>query len=212
MLAAATGMSSQVANTRSGAAPSSLSITSAASDGAIGAASACSAARACCASSGSPSAMKLTIWPTFISTPFICPSSLATSAAVRMANWASSSARRSAGVIIRLARVVAKRPALRAVSFHIRRVRQLVTAVILRRSRAAAAAPAPTPPVTITARLVRFIRSGRSVGSRPTGGRVGFEQLVADRLAGDLIGPVGAVLEPFESVLDSGQVLGELVE
>ncbi len=104
-----------------GRAPSSVSITDAASVGDIGAASACRAASACCASSGRPSAMKLTIWPTFISTPFICPSSLATSAAVRMANWASSSARRSAGVMIRFARVVAKRPALRAVSLHIRR-------------------------------------------------------------------------------------------
>ena len=71
MLAAATGMSSQEAKTRSGDAPSSLSITEAASVGAIGAASACSAARACWASSGRPSAMKLTIWPTFINTPFI---------------------------------------------------------------------------------------------------------------------------------------------
>ena len=156
--------------------------------------------------------MKLTIWPTFISTPFICPSSLATSAAVRMANWASSSARRSAGVIIRLARVVAKRPALRAVSFHIRRVRQLVTAATLRRSSAAAAAPAPTPPVTIAATRVGFIRSGRRRGAARRAVGSAVEQLVADRLAGHLIGPVAAVLEPFEGPLDSGQVLGELVE
>ena len=60
---------------------------SAASVGAIGAASACSAASAAWASSGRPSAMKLTSWPSFISTPFISPSSLATSSAVRMANW-----------------------------------------------------------------------------------------------------------------------------
>ena len=98
MLAAATGRSSHEAKTRSGASPSSWRTTSAASDGAIGAASACSADSAAWASSGRASTMKLTSWPTFIRTPFISPSSLATSSAVRMANWRSSSARRSAGV------------------------------------------------------------------------------------------------------------------
>ena len=101
--------------------------TSAASVGAIGAASACSAASAAWASSGRPSAMKLTSWPTFISTPFISPSSLATSSAVRMANCSSSSARRSAGVTSWRALVPAKRVALRAVSLHIRRDRHDIT-------------------------------------------------------------------------------------
>ena len=116
MLAAATGRSSQRRKICSGVPPSSASTTSAASVGDIGAASACSTASACWASSGSPSAMKLTSWPTFISTPFISPSSLATSSAVRMANCVSSSARRSAGVTMRRARLPAKRVALRAVS------------------------------------------------------------------------------------------------
>ena len=89
--------------------------------------------------------MKLTSWPTFISTPFISPSSLATSSAVRMANCWSSSARRSAGVTIRRARVPAKRPALRAVSLHIRRDRQDIDVAELA-PHAATSAPSPTPP------------------------------------------------------------------
>ena len=71
--------------------------TWAASVGAIEAAFDCSADSACWASSGSASTMKLMSWPTFISTPFISPSSAATSSAVRTANCRSSSARRSAG-------------------------------------------------------------------------------------------------------------------
>ncbi len=38
--------------------------------------------------------MKLSSWPNFISAPFICPSSRATSSLVRMANSLSSSSRR----------------------------------------------------------------------------------------------------------------------
>ena len=61
--------------------------------------------------------MKLTSWPAFISTPFISPSSLATSSAVRIANRASSSARRSAGDPTPRTRDTAYRVALRADSF-----------------------------------------------------------------------------------------------
>ena len=100
MLADATGRSSQTWNTRSGSSPSSSRTTSAARLGAIGAASAWSDASAAWASSGRASTMKLTSWPTFISTPFISPSSLATSSAVRIANCSSRAARRSAGVTI----------------------------------------------------------------------------------------------------------------
>ena len=210
MLAAATGMSSHVANTRSGAAPNSLSITAAASVGAIGAASACNAASACCASSGRPSAMKLTIWPTFIITPFICPSSLATSAAVRMANWASSSARRSAGVISRLARVVAKRPALRAVSFHTRRDRHDIAAL----------RPAAEHDGGGTGADPAGHDGGDAGRPHPRSGRRGDaarrrvlrEQLVGQRFAGDLVRPVRAVLEPLQRAVDAGEVIGELVE
>ena len=79
--------------------------------------------------------MKLTSWPTFISTPFISPSSLATSSAVRMANCVSSSARRSAGVTTRRARLPAKRVPLRAVILHIRRERHDITFEALRARR-----------------------------------------------------------------------------
>ena len=152
MLAAATGRSSQRRNTRSGSSPSSVRTTSAASDGAIGAALACSAASAAWASSGRPSAMKLTSWPTFIRTPFISPSSLATSSAVRMANCWSSSARRSAGVTSWRALVPAKRVALRAVRRHIRRDRHDISRLALRPA-ATATAPSPIPPAaTATAR------------------------------------------------------------
>ncbi len=60
MLAAATGRSSQRRKISSGGPPSSASTTDAASEGAIGAASDCRTASACWASSGNPSAMKLT--------------------------------------------------------------------------------------------------------------------------------------------------------
>ena len=68
---------------------------SAARLGAIGGASACSVASARWASSGSPSRMKPSSCPIFISAPFIWPSSRAASSAVRMTKRASSSARRS---------------------------------------------------------------------------------------------------------------------
>ena len=67
--------------------PAELSVsTRSASSGAIGGASACSVASASCASSGRASTMKETSWPTFMATPFIWPSSWATSAAVRITN------------------------------------------------------------------------------------------------------------------------------
>ena len=150
MLAAATGRSSQRRKICSGGAPSSASTTEAASVGAIGAALACRAASACWASSGNPSAMKLTSWPTFISTPFISPSSLATSSAVRMANWVSSSARRSAGVTTRRTRLAAKRVPLRAVIDHIRRERHDIT-FDAREPTAATSAPRPMPPAATAA-------------------------------------------------------------
>ena len=61
--------------------------------------------------------MKLTSWPAFISTPFISPSSLATSSAVRIANCSSSSARRSAGEPTPRTFDTANRAELRADSF-----------------------------------------------------------------------------------------------
>ena len=103
--AAATGIGSQRRRTRSaGSAPSSTRTTSAASDGAIGGASACSWASAAWASGGRPSPTNDSIWPSFMTAPFICPSSRAASSAERMAKPSSSSARR-AGVGPHLARL-----------------------------------------------------------------------------------------------------------
>ena len=73
----------------------STATTSAASDGAMGGASACRVDKAARASSGSPSASTLAICPAFMMTPRIWPTSRATSCAVRTANCSSRRARRS---------------------------------------------------------------------------------------------------------------------
>ena len=87
--------------------------------------------------------MKLMSWPAFISTPFISPSSLATSSAVRMANCSSSSARRSSGLPKPRTFDTANRVELRAESFQIvaEREKRLVSGDDFARC-AAAASPA----------------------------------------------------------------------
>ena len=157
MLAAATGRSSQRRNTRSGVA-AELALDDARRRASVPSARRrpAATASACWASSGRPSAMKLTSWPTFISTPFISPSSLATSSAVRMANWVSSSARRSAGVTMRRARVPAKRVgvARRHPPHPPRAPRQHFSTTL--RPAAATSAPSPSPPAATATARPRF--------------------------------------------------------
>ena len=109
---------------RSGSSPSSCRTTSAARLGAIGGASACSVASARCASSGSPSRMKLSSCPIFMSAPFIWPSSRAASSAVRMAKRASSSARRSSDAPARRTWLAVQSAPRRALSRHTRADRE----------------------------------------------------------------------------------------
>jgi hypothetical protein len=85
MLAAATGRSVPARKTARWSAELGVDDDGARASG-HRAASAWSAASAALGLVRRLSAMKLTSWPTFISTPFISPSSLATSSAVRIAN------------------------------------------------------------------------------------------------------------------------------
>ena len=179
----------------------------AASDGAIGAASACSGGQRGLGLVGQPPAMKLTSWPTFISTPFISPSSLATSSAVRMANCSSSSARRSAGVTSWRALVPAKRPALRAVIFHIRRERQDMVAPSLRP--AAAATSQTRAPRRQRRRPAPASRRRRPGSARRRACR---QEVVGQALAAHLVGPVRAVVEAGQRRFHAGEVAGDGVE
>ena len=152
--------------------------------------------------------MKLTNWPTFISTPFMSPSSRATSSAVRMANCSSSSARRSAGVATLRTVVVAYRVALRAVSFHTRAVRETDVARRLDqgrdgRSDSHAAGGERDERRRLTARAV--------VAGRP-GHRAVGKHVVVERTARDLVDPVAAVVETHQRHLDIAQVTVDGVE
>ncbi len=89
-------------------APSSSRTTPSASVGDIGGALAWSCASASRASSGRPSTTNDSICPSFMTAPFMWPSSRATSSAERTAKRSSSSARRSRCVTMRRRRVTAR--------------------------------------------------------------------------------------------------------
>ena len=94
--AEASGTGSHSAKAISGGAPSSRSMTPAASSADIGGAFCCRSARAARAWSGSPTSRYDAIWPSFMKAPFMPPSASATCSAVRSSNAWSSSAWRSA--------------------------------------------------------------------------------------------------------------------
>ncbi len=208
---------------RSGSSPSSCRTTSAARLGAIGGASDCSVASACWASSGSASMMKLSSWPIFISAPFIWPSSRATSSAVRMTKPASSSARRSSDA--------PTRRTWWAVQSAPRAARSGATpGPTARRGRGGGDRwrrwPRPPPRRRMprrppnrgpapggSPRARRAPRRYRCRGRRgplrwrpPLGDGIGREQVVGQRFARHLVGPVGARIEAIESDLHVGQV------
>ncbi len=165
-----------------------------------------------------PRRWKLIIWPAFISTPFISPSSLATSSAVRIANWASSSARRSAGDPIprtrdnRVAGGIAGRqfpdPRRAAETVGDRRG----TGGLARLGSCSAECGRKRHQcghrddlcLLHTDQLMSRSTFG---GSRcAAGDRVDRQRLVGDRLAGCLVGPVGAGVETLQGCFDPGQV------
>ena len=89
--AAAIGSGSHCAKTCSGGRPSSSVIIPAASSGLIGGTLSCRRLSVLRTAGLSPSSMKLAIWPSFISTPFISPSVSVTSSAVCRARSCRSS-------------------------------------------------------------------------------------------------------------------------
>ena len=120
MDADASGAGSHSRKMSSGWAPSSRSMTPAASSADMGGASCCRPARASRAWSGRPTSRYEAICPSFMKAPFMPPRASATCSAVRSSNCWSSSAWRSAEANTRRARWTAKpapaRPPRRASS------------------------------------------------------------------------------------------------
>ena len=188
------------------AAPSSSVTTRPASSGAIGGASACSVASACWASSGSASMMKLSSWPNFISAPFICP---ARGRRPPPCGWRTARRARR-----RVALVVAPRDQrpTDAASVSAAVAHAVARRAAAERSRVPDRGRRDGAPRRDERRLGRRHRAQVSdVGVRRATRarrrrRVGSEQLVGQRLAGDLVGPVGAGVEPGQRDLDVGEI------
>ena len=181
--AAATGMGSQSAKSWRGCRPSSSSTTDSARLGAIGGTSAWRVARISRTSSGRPGAMKEIIWPSFMMAPFMSPSSAVTSSADRMANWASSAARRcfvgpdtahpGGRVVAGPANpsLVSRRDRWMFSAAASRSSRRLLTAVAAPATAATAAAPPPT---------MAAARALLTTGDASLGGRC--DQRIEERL------------------------------
>ncbi len=157
--AAATGSGSQSRNSSSGGAPSSSHTTWSARLGAIGGTSCWSWASASRAAGGRPSATKPSIWPSFMAAPFIWPSSVATSSALRMVNLSSRAARRSAPRALPLTFTLT----------HPRPRRAVRRQTLVRRRQRCTRSPSDAPDGPMASAVVKRARRGRGCRGRRSG-------------------------------------------